>query len=171
MWAVAGALLAAFVLLSVAGALAGPHLHVGAAIAGVAAAVALLVVALAEANGDLAWALFGIDLAASAAIGLSAWNGLRHLHHLGDHALEAAPPPPGLVGCLGEAVSALGPEGIVRVRGEQWTAVSMNGRAPARARVQVIGVDGLRLQVWNEETGTNGLPAPDWPNDGQEVSP
>lgn len=170
MWAVAGALLAAFVLLSVAGALTGPHLHVGAVIAGVAAAVALLVVALAEANGDLAWALFGIDLAASAAIGLSAWSGLRHLRRVGDHAvLQPAPPPPGLVGCQGEAVSALGPEGIVRVRGEQWTAVSMNGPTPARGRVQVIGIEGLRLQVWNEQTGTNGLPAPDWPD--EEVSP
>lgn len=170
MWAVAGALLAAFVLLSVMGALTSPHLHIGAALAGVAAAVALLIVALAEANAELAWALFGLDLAASAAIGVSAWSGLRHLRRLGDRVvLTAAPPPPGLVGCQGEAVSALGPEGIVRVRGEQWTAVSMNGPTPARARVQVIGVEGLHLQVWNEQTGTNGLPAPDWPD--EEVSP
>lgn len=169
MWAVAGALLGAFVVLAALGALAGPHLHVGAAVAGVAAAVALVVVALAASSPGLAWTLFGLDVAASGVIGVSAWKALqRH----GMPEVVAHAPPSALVGAEGVSISALGPEGVVRVRGEQWTAVSVNGPAVAGSKVQVVGISGLRLEVWNEEAGVRGLPEQSWPQgpDGQEHS-
>lgn len=178
MWAVAGALLAAFVVLAVVGALAGPHLHAAAVVAGAAAAVALVIVALAEANSELAWALFGLDVAASAAVALSAWHGLRHA--VPDGAAGPAALPSGvhpisgktLLGTEAVAVGELSPEGVVRVHGEQWSAVSVNGPVRSGARVQVVGLDGIRLEVWNEEAGAQGLPGQDWPTgtDGQGVS-
>ncbi len=170
MWAVAGALLGAFVVLTLLGALAGPHLHIGAVVAGAAAAVSLVVVALAASSPGLAWTLFGLDLGASGVIGVSAWRALRHRepHALGTHGT----PTSALVGAEGMCISALNPEGVVRIRGEQWTAVSVNGPAPAGSRVQVVGVSGLRLEVWNEEAGVRGLPEQSWPrgSDGQERS-
>jgi membrane-bound ClpP family serine protease len=50
----------------------------------------------------------------------------------------------------GVAVSALTPEGIVRVRGEEWSAVSVNGPVPADTKVQVLRAGGVRLEVWGE---------------------
>lgn len=168
MWAVAGALLAAFVVLSVLGALTAPHLHLGAVVAGAAAAVALVIVALAESTSGVAWALFGVDVCASALVGVSAW---RALHHLGTVRTPShAAPTRALLGAAGIALGPLEPDGIVRVGGEQWSATSLNGPATAGARVQVVGITGLRLEVWNEEAGTHGLPQQAWPGrpDGQE---
>jgi membrane-bound ClpP family serine protease len=170
MWAIAGALLGAFVVLSVLGALTGPHLHVGALVAGAAAAVALVVVALAEASSSLAWTLFGLDLCASALVGLSAWRALRPGARAGS-AGGAAAPTRALLGTEGVAIGALQPEGVVRVGGEQWSAVSLNGPAAPGTKVQVVGISGLRLEVWNEEAGTGGLPRASWPQqDRQEGS-
>ena len=54
-----------------------------------------------------------------------------------------------LVGRLGEARSELSPAGMVQVAGELWSAEAEPGSAPIASgtRVEVIGVDGLRLQV------------------------
>lgn len=170
MWAVAGALLGVFVVLSVLGALTAPHLHLGALVAGAAAAVALVIVALADSTSGVAWALFGVDVCASALVGLSAWRALHHLRASGPGAPGA--PTRALLGAQGVALGALEPDGVVRVGGEQWSAVSVNGPAPAGARVQVVGISGLRLEVWNEEAGTHGLPQQAWPGrpDGLETS-
>lgn len=172
MWAVAGALLAAFVLLTVLGALAAPHAHVAAAIAGAAAAVLLAIVALDSAHRELAWALFTCDVIASSAIGTLAWRGLRGaptasnaftggLTHLHGRHLP--------LGNDGVVVSALSPEGVVRVHGEQWSAISLNGPVPVGAHIQVVGSQGLKLEVWNEEAGAAGLPNSTWP-EGREES-
>jgi membrane-bound serine protease (ClpP class) len=54
-----------------------------------------------------------------------------------------------LPGRLGEARSELNPSGMVQVAGELWSAVLEAGSAPiaAGSRVEVTGVDGLRLVV------------------------
>ena len=52
---------------------------------------------------------------------------------------------------MGVAVTDLKPEGIVRVRGETWSATSLNGEQPAGTLIQVISVRGIRLEVWGEE--------------------
>ena len=54
-------------------------------------------------------------------------------------------------GTEGVAVSDLAPEGIVRVRGEQWSAVSVNGTVRAGARCTSSVPAGVRLEVWGEE--------------------
>jgi hypothetical protein len=45
------------------------------------------------------------------------------------------------------------------VNGENWSAVSLNGTVRDRTRVQVVKVNGVRLEVWGEdgELG-NGVP-------------
>jgi membrane-bound ClpP family serine protease len=48
-------------------------------------------------------------------------------------------------------VSDLGPGGIIRVRGEEWSAISVNGSAPRGSQVQVLRATGVRLEVWSEE--------------------
>lgn len=164
MWAVAGALLGAFAVLSVLGALTGPHTHVAAVLAGMAAAVALIVVGVAGGH-DLAWVLLALDLLASAAIGLSAWKGLAHLRQ--------ASTRPGfnqLVGAEGVVLSPLSPEGVIKVRGEQWSATSLNGAAAPGSKVQVVRADGVRLEVWSEEPLPPGGTPPLTGTDGPEVS-
>jgi membrane-bound serine protease (ClpP class) len=52
----------------------------------------------------------------------------------------------GMIGEMGVARTALEPEGQVQVRGEYWDAVASSS-IPAGARVRVLGVSGLKLQV------------------------
>jgi membrane-bound serine protease (ClpP class) len=57
---------------------------------------------------------------------------------------------PPLRGTDGVAVTSLSPVGVVQVAGEKWTAESVSGRLPAGAPVHVLGVRGVRLEVWSE---------------------
>ncbi len=54
-----------------------------------------------------------------------------------------------LAGRIGDARSDLAPTGMVQVAGELWTAEVEAGAAPipAGSRVEVVGVEGLRLRV------------------------
>jgi membrane-bound serine protease (ClpP class) len=54
--------------------------------------------------------------------------------------------PQGLLGEVGTASTALGPEGQVFVHGEIWNAVAPRPVA-AGARVRVVQVDGMLLRV------------------------
>ena len=53
----------------------------------------------------------------------------------------------GMVGLKCKTVTLLNPEGLVRVRGELWTAVSQGGEVVAGAEVVVVGLERLRLLV------------------------
>lgn len=53
----------------------------------------------------------------------------------------------GLIDEVGETITELKPDGEIRVHGEIWNAVSTEGRIPKGSRVQVLGVDNLRLKV------------------------
>jgi membrane-bound ClpP family serine protease len=57
---------------------------------------------------------------------------------------------PPIRGTDGVAVTALSPAGVVQVCGEKWTAESVSGPLPAGAPVHVLGVRGVRLEVWSE---------------------
>jgi membrane-bound ClpP family serine protease len=57
---------------------------------------------------------------------------------------------PELRGTSGVAVTALAPAGVVRVGGENWSARSVSGPLPVGAPVHVLGVRGVRLDVWSE---------------------
>jgi membrane-bound serine protease (ClpP class) len=55
--------------------------------------------------------------------------------------------PSRVYGQVGVVISDLDPEGTVRVRAEEWTAMSESGPIPAGERVRVVGERGLRLRV------------------------
>jgi membrane-bound ClpP family serine protease len=145
MWIVAGALLGAVVLASVAGFHAGPHAHVVAAVFGVIAAGWLVLMAATGYAAPVLWVLLSADVVIASGIGVMGWVSLTRTRTgvLGPRVSQ-------LEGEEGVAVSDLTPEGIVRVRGEQWSATSLNGTVPAGSRVQVLGTKGVRLEVWGE---------------------
>ena len=64
-----------------------------------------------------------------------------------------------MVGTGGETVSPLGPEGMVKIRGELWRAVSEEGKIDAGEEVVVVGQNGLKLSVRKIEVGKNPPPS------------
>lgn len=148
MWIVAGALLGAALLAGLVGLHTGPHTHLVAALVGIAAAVWLAVMAFTGSPSAVLYVLLGADLSFSVGVGVGAWRGLRpgarpELRH----------GPGRLEGQEGVAVSDLDPDGIVRVRGEEWSAHALNGTIPAGTPVQVIRAEGVRLEVWGDKVG------------------
>jgi membrane-bound ClpP family serine protease len=143
MWMVAGILLGVVVLASLAGFHSGPHAHALAGAAGLVVAAWFVFMAVDGRSGPLLWILLGADLVVTFGVGITAWRVLTTRSDHGRHfnSLESAE---------GVAVSDLAPEGIVRVRGEEWSAVSVNGRVPSGSRVQVLR-DGVRLEIWGED--------------------
>jgi membrane-bound ClpP family serine protease len=144
MWVVAGVLLGVVVLSSLVGIHTGPHAHAFAWVAGVAAAAWFLFMAFDGHSAPVVWGLLAADLALAVGVGLTAWKGLT------------APPPdsrhfPALESAEGVALSDLTPHGIVQVRGEPWSASSVNGTVREGTRVQVLRTRGVRLEVWGEE--------------------
>lgn len=53
----------------------------------------------------------------------------------------------GLIGEVGETISALNPHGQVRVHGEIWSAVSEGAEIPSGMKVKVVSVDNLKIIV------------------------
>jgi membrane protein implicated in regulation of membrane protease activity len=133
---------------------AGPHVHLAAGILGSLAAAWLLATALTSRSAPVLWGLVAGVLVISAlavVLGVYAMSGRGTVaYHLLDR----------VEGAEGIAISDLAPRGLVRVRGEQWSAVSVNGIARAGTPVQVIRKSGLHLEVWAEEPE---VPAPDHP--------
>ncbi|HVC24184.1 MAG TPA: NfeD family protein [Acidimicrobiales bacterium] len=149
MWVVAGVLLGVVVLAALVGLHTGPHAHVAAAVAGVLAAAWLAYMLVDGAARPLLAALLAADVVVSGGVGVAAWKALTDPGRGGgarpSHDLDAA---------MGVAVGPLRPNGVVRVRGESWSATSVNGDVPDGAAVQVVSVDGIRLSVWREEPAT-----------------
>jgi len=145
MWAVVGVLLGLMVLASVVGFHVGPHSHLGGVALGAAAAVLLVVMAATGYSSSLLWTLSGADLVVSSGLAMIAWKGLTSNGRISGRGSRS------LAGAEGVAVTDLTPEGVVRVRGEDWSATSLNGSATAGSRVQVVEV-GVRLGVWCEES-------------------
>ena len=147
MWVIAGVLLGLVVLASLIGFHVGPHAHVAAGIFGVLAAAWLVVMAVDGRSAPVLWALLSADLVVSAGIGTMAWKGLttRGINVAGRHLVSPN-------GAEGVAIGELDPEGIVRVHGENWSAVAVNGPVRAGTPVQVVRVAGVRLEVWGDET-------------------
>jgi membrane-bound serine protease (ClpP class) len=153
MWIIAGVLLGIVVLAALVGFHSGPHAHAVAGGVGVLAAAWLVFMAIDGRSAPVLWALLSADVVVSAGVGVMGWKGL---------AARDTPPPElsgSLEGAEGVAVGDLNPEGIVRIRGEQWSAVSVNGTVPAGGRVQVLRAAGVRLEVWGEDAAA--LPVSD----------
>jgi membrane-bound ClpP family serine protease len=147
MWVIAGVLLGLVVLSALIGFHVGPHAHVAAGVLGLLAACWLVVMAVEGRSGPVLWALLSADLVVSAGIGTMAWKALttRDISVKDRHLVS-------LEGAEGVAVDDLKPDGIVRVNGETWSAVALNGVVPAGASVHVLRVAGVRLEVWGEES-------------------
>ena len=118
MWVIAGVLLGLVVLASLIGFHVGPHAHLAAGVLGVLAAAWLVVMAVDGRSAPVLWALLSADLIVSAGIATLAWKGLtsRGAYVAGRHLVSPD-------GAEGVAVGNLDPEGIVRVNGENWSAV------------------------------------------------
>lgn len=153
MWIVAGLLLGLVLVTALVGFHSGPHTHVAAAVLGLAAAGWLLYMASDGRSAPLLWVLFGADLAISLGIGVMGWVAI---HRPG---AEGRMAPGRLEGAEGIAVTGLSPEGVVRVRGEDWSATCVNGTVPAGSRVQVLH-GGVRLEVWGEHPEEAAHPQP-----------
>ena len=145
MWAVAGILLGAFFLTSLLGFHLGPHSHAVATLLGIVAAAWLVATAVSGESSAVLWTLFSADVCLTAGVGLLAWRGLHF------EAPSSAGHHARLMGKQGVAKSALKPDGTVNLLGEDWSATSLNGDIEAGAVVQVIGLNGLRLEVWGED--------------------
>lgn len=52
-----------------------------------------------------------------------------------------------LLGKTGTAVTELAPQGIIQVGSESWSAIATDGPVQADEQVEVVGQEGLRLQV------------------------
>lgn len=144
MWIGAGVLLGLVAVASIVGFHIGHYAHMLATAAGVAAAGVLIGMAASGNTQPLVFVLLGADAVVTAGVGTIAWKGLK------DPSLRAAHHVHTVIGKEGVAVGSLDPSGIVRVQGENWTASSLNGRVEDGERVQVIGIEGVRLSVWGE---------------------
>ncbi|MGA2529389.1 MAG: NfeD family protein [Acidimicrobiales bacterium] len=149
MWAIAGVLLGLVVLASLLGFHVGPHVHLVAGILGVLAAVWLVLMAIDGRTAPVLWVLLGADVVVSAGIGTMAWKGLTTP---GSYVARRLVSP---IGADGLAIGDLSPGGIVRVNGEDWSAVSMNGTVQAGSPVHVLRVAGVHLEVWSDEALEN----------------
>jgi membrane-bound serine protease (ClpP class) len=54
---------------------------------------------------------------------------------------------PSMVGAKGKAAGSLNPEGMVKIRGELWSAVAEQGNIAAGEEIIVTGENGLKLLV------------------------
>jgi len=144
MWVIAGVLLGVVLLAGLAGVHTGPHAHGVAVVGGIAVAAWFLFMAADGHSTTTLWSLLGADLVVSLSLALMVWRALRHVPGTGSpyNSLEAEE---------GVAVSDLAPNGIVQVRGEHWSAASVNGTVRSGTRVQVIRDGGVRLEVWGED--------------------
>ena len=146
MWVIAGVLLGLVVLVALVGFHTGPHSHLVAGAIGAVAALWLAIMALDGQASALLFTLLGADLVVSAGIATAAWKSIG-VEHAAEHSVKITR----LEGKTGVAKTDLAPDGIVRVRGEEWTASSANGNLPAGTPVQVVSVEGVRLVVWGED--------------------
>jgi membrane-bound ClpP family serine protease len=147
MWVITGVLLGLVVLAALIGFHVGPHAHLVAGVIGVLAGVSLLILAVAGSESALLWVLLAGDITLSAGVGYLAWRGLSEWRQpRGEHRLLTRARAEGV------AISDLDPEGLVRVQGEDWSAVAINAPVRTGSPVLVVGHAGIRLEVWGEES-------------------
>ncbi len=147
MWIGTGALLGLFCLVILVGFHVGPHAHGIAVAIGVLLGGWLIYLMVDRGPGPLLWTLLGVDLVVGAGVATLAWRALSGSGSETESRHGCSP----LEGADGVAVSQLAPEGIVRVNGEHWSAVSVNGTVAPATPVQVLRASGVRLEVWGED--------------------
>jgi len=146
MWVSTGVMLGLLFLAMFAGFHVGPHAHGIAAAMGVLIAGWLIYLMVDRGPGALLWTLLGTDLVVGAGVAALAWRALRGHGSEAENDDWRSP----LEGMEGVTVSELAPDGIVRVNGEHWSAVSVNGTVAPATPVEVLRACGVRLEVWGE---------------------
>ncbi|UCH43200.1 MAG: hypothetical protein JSW16_01295 [Dehalococcoidales bacterium] len=58
----------------------------------------------------------------------------------------------GMIGTLGTVIEPLTPKGSVNVRGERWNAKSVGDNIETGENVEIVGLEGLTLQVKRQES-------------------
>jgi membrane-bound serine protease (ClpP class) len=53
----------------------------------------------------------------------------------------------GMIGLTGEVVQTLNPRGVIRVKDEYWQAKSISGDVDVGEEVEVVSINGLRVEV------------------------
>jgi len=53
----------------------------------------------------------------------------------------------GMIGLIGEVTQSLNPQGVIRVGDEYWKAKSLSGDIDIGEEVEIINIDGLRVEV------------------------
>jgi len=79
-----------------------------------------------------------------------AWGaGSFIFYRKGSRALEQEPLVglPNMLGSRGQVVKRLAPQGLVKIRGELWTAEAESGEINNGEEVIVVGQEGLKLRV------------------------
>ena len=92
-------------------------------------------------------------------LALAAWTAFSiFTHRMGSRALmtKHVVGLHNMIGCQGEVVSQLAPEGMVRIKGELWRARSAGGEINESIEVIVVGQERLELIV-QESHGTDTL--------------
>jgi hypothetical protein len=147
MWMIAGLLVGFVVLVSSIGFHLGSHAHVLAGALGVLTAAWLVFMLVDGQSAPVLWTLLTADVVVSVGVSVLAWKGLstRGIVVEGRHLISP-------VAADGVALNDLSPSGIVRVNGENWSAVATNGTVRSGTPVQVLRIDGIRLEVWGEKT-------------------
>jgi membrane-bound ClpP family serine protease len=146
MWIITGVLLGLVCLAALFGFHAGPHAHGVAGALGILAGGFLVYMLIERGSGPGLLSILGVDVLSSAGLAVLGWKGVSE--YKGEVAADHRHP---LEGVEGVAVSDLVPGGVIRIRGEEWSATSLNGSAPRDTRVQVLRATGVRLEVWSEE--------------------
>jgi membrane-bound ClpP family serine protease len=99
------------------------------------------------------WGLPQLDIhipLAALIVVMVAWAGLAvFIFWKGTQALKKKPVVglSDMVGSKGKVVNQLDPQGMVRIKGELWEAISVGGRVSVGREVTVVGQDGLKLIV------------------------
>ncbi|MFA5863218.1 MAG: nodulation protein NfeD [Phycisphaerae bacterium] len=92
--------------------------------------------------GKVPWSLIIAGSGSTAVFfGFVLWLVIKAHHSKGIMGVERMP------GMVGIAQSALNPAGVVHIRGEQWSAQSVEGLIEEGSTVEVVTVDGLILKV------------------------
>ena len=145
MWVLAGVLLGLVCPATVAVLYAGPNARLAAWFLGALGAEWLVFMIVVGGPGPVRWSLLGAGAVLGVGMGVVARKSRsRRCTDTGSSRRNV------LDGAEGVAVGDLTPGGIVRLRGVLWSAVSLNGTVPDATLVQVLRVDGVRLEVWGE---------------------
>ena len=57
----------------------------------------------------------------------------------------------GMIGLTGEVAQPLNPQGVIKVGDEYWKATSLSGDIDVGEEVEIIDIDGLRVEVKPKE--------------------